>query len=141
MFFTKHDTFEAIFYCRFEGYKATILDPEEWGELDDSKQKAYEKYEVRFKPLSWGAHSELKGGCFYVDVESNMRVFNYDKYSMDKLCKVVVDWNLTRTNADGEEEKVDPTDEMVRRLHPLVAQYMVDLYETEVEMSGEAEKN
>jgi len=141
MFITKYDTFDRIFYCHFDDYRVTIIDSEKWESLTDKKQAKYTKYEVTFSPLSWGAHSGMKAACFYVDPESNMRVFNYDMYNMKKLCMVVKRWNLTRKNADGDVDKVDPTEEMVKKLHPLVAQYMLEQYEGEIELSGEAEKN
>jgi len=141
MFLTKFDTFERVFYCLAEDYNISIVTAEKWDSLTEKKQKKFKRYEIIFQPMSWGAHSKLKGGCFYVDPESNMRVFNYDQYNMAKLCQVVKGWNLTRNNPDNVIESVDPTDEMIKKLHPRVAQYMLDIYEAEVELSGEAEKN
>lgn len=141
MLITNQDVFHRVFYCRFDDYKVTIIDNDMWEALPEKKKEKYKRYEVTFVPLTWGAHSKLRGDHYYTDPETNMRAFNYDAYNLSKLTRVIKRWNLTIRKPDGQETPVEPTEEMIKRLHPLVADHMLHLYESEVELSGEAEKN
>ena len=141
MIFTKNDYFERVFYCSFTGFKVGIITIEEWESLDSEKRKGYIEYTVKFRPLTWGEHGKLRGECQRICPETSQRVFDYDRYSVKKLAKVVADWNLHRKDAEGNPEKIEPTEEAVGKLHPLIAAHMLNLYEEEVEMTKETEKN
>lgn len=141
MIFTSHDYFEKVFYCSFSGYKVGIISDEEWGKLNEKKKSEYKMYSVKFKPLTWGQHGKLRGECQHTCPETGQRIFNYDLYAVKKLGMVVSEWNLTRKDEEGNEVKIDPTEKAVGMLHPLIATYMLGIYEDEVEMSKEMEKN
>jgi hypothetical protein len=142
MIFKKTDYFEKVFYCKFTGYKVGILSQEKYDALEDEDlEKEYTKYTVKFRPLSWGEHGKLRAQCHRTDPETNQRIFDYDSYSVKKLAQVVDDWDLKRKDVEGAYEKIDPTPEAVGKLHPLIATHMLALYEDEVEMSQEEEKN
>jgi hypothetical protein len=141
MIFTKHDYFERVFYCSFSGYKVGIISDEQWERMSADKKDDYIMYSVKFKPLTWGQHGKLRGSCQTTCPETGQRIFNYDMYAVKKLSMVIVEWNLTRKDEEGNIENIDPTEKAVEMLHPLIATHMLSVYEDEVEMSKETEKN
>ena len=141
MFVSQDDTVEYSFYCKMQGYRITILDIEDWEKLDEEKQQAYEKHKVVFKPLTWGAQTECRSAGIYENPETGFREWDGERYVLEKLCRVVVDWDFVDEDKDGEKVKVPVSREAIRHLHPAFGDHLVRVYDKKTELTEQEEKN
>ncbi len=140
MIIKKNDRFVKKFYCDFTEFKVKIFSLEEWEKLSEEAQRGCIEYSVTFKPMTWGEHGKLRGDCQRMNVETNQQLFDYDKYQIEKLVRVIQDWNLFRMDEEGVKQPIDPTPDAIKKLHPLIGTHMLDLYTDEIEMEKEVEK-
>lgn len=144
MFVSKRDVFEKVFFCRFDQFNPKFVDVgKDFDPADESDLVAggYKKYVVKYQPLTWGVHTKLRQQCIHLDPDTGMRFHDGFEYEMNKLAKVIVDWNFTTIKSDGEEVETEPSEDTIRKLHPKVAEYLLGLYDETAEMTEEQEKN
>ena len=140
MFVDSDDLVSATFFLKNTGkYKLKVIKYANYKALPDLKRadvdRNYERHTIGFKPLSWRDHNELRRVCVHINTDTGMREMDYDKYVIEKLRRVLRSWDFTIKNEDDQDVPMPCTPENIDMLHPQLAEFILELYDAEMELS------
>jgi len=142
MLIGKKSSFSVTFgFCSHKKFGLEIVPEDEWRELDEEDRSHYEEVTVTFRPLTFGMNNRLRAQAEFTDATTNMRALNWEQYQENKLCRAIIAWTMEEQGPEGDPVPCEPSDENIRRLHPEMAKYLLDVYAEETELSEEAEGN
>jgi hypothetical protein len=136
MFLNRDDLITVVFYLRtIEHYKIHILYEDQYKDLLDGDKANYDKFVVKFKPLTWRDYNELRSASTEVDELTSLRSINYETYSSEKLKRIIKDWDFKVTNKAGEKVDVEFSPEKIDELQYQLAEFLLGLYDSVTEVS------
>lgn len=134
MFIKDSERTTLLFWCRFDGYKVRVFSQEAHDRLSEEKRKDLKRYEIVFRPTTWGMQSAARRAAVFDNPETGTKDFDSGAYLAEKLVRGIVEWNLTRVEA-GKEVPAPISREMVDKLHPKIAEYIINNYEAQNELT------
>ena len=139
MFVKDSDHFDVVFYCCQRGYRMRVVSGTDYQKLSMAKKEGLKKQVVTFRGLSWGAYNNIRRVATIDNPETNRREFDASTYVVEKLLSAIVSWDFTEKTVDGEE-RIPVTRENCERLHPKVAEFLINYYDGQDELSEADQK-
>ena len=136
MFIKESERITLIFWCRFEGYRVRVFTDAAYNGLPEPRREGLKRYEIVFRPMTWGMQSAARRAATFDNLETGMRDFDSGVYMSEKLVQGVVEWSLTRTEA-GQSVPAPITRDTLDQLHPKIAEYIINFYDAQSELTEE----
>jgi hypothetical protein len=140
-FVKKGDKCDIKFYLKVDNDGLVILSPEDLSKLPSMTKDEYDECNVTVNPLNWGTVCNLQSNSHVFDQESGKKVFDGDRYVQLKLRALVISWDFTYKDQDGEDVPVEVSEDSVDALHSLVGDYVLKEYNRRYEMTDDDRKN
>jgi hypothetical protein len=134
MFIRESERTTLLFWCRFDGYKVKVFSEEAYKRLPEAKREGLKRYEIVFRPTTWGMQNAARRAAIFDNPETGMKDFDSGAYLAEKLVRGIVEWDLTRVEG-GKDVPAPITREMVDKLHPKIAEYIINYYEAQNELT------
>jgi hypothetical protein len=141
VFVKKNDKCKIKFFVKVDDDGISILSPNQLGKEASLKQKDYDECNLSVTPLNWGTICNLQSESHIFDHETGKKAFDGDRYMKSKLRALIVEWDFTYKDQDGDDISVEVSDESVSALHSLVGDYILKEYNKRFEMSEDDRKN
>jgi len=136
MFINDSERIRLLFWCRFSGYRVKIISEEAYKKLAEAKREGLKRYEVVFRPMTWGMQSSARRAAAFDNPETGTKDFDTGGYLAEKLAQGIVEWNLTHMER-GKEIVAPITRETLDQLHPKIAEHLIGFYEEQTELTEE----
>ena len=138
MFIDTSDLIEIkIFYKKIKN-SYIVIDEDKYEKLSEESKGKYKCLTVKTRPLTWGMHNEINEESVTKD-PSGARSWNSKLYKENKLKKILVSWDAQK-ETDGKMVTVQITYETIKMLAREIAETILTIYDSLMEMSDEDEK-
>lgn len=107
--------------------------------LNEEDKGTYSKLKIRARPLTWGLYNDLQEAAMVEDGLGN-RKWNYKVYKENKLRKIIVKWDATAKDEDGNEKPAPINHGVIGRLAPDIAEVILNVYDQMTLIDEDAEK-
>ena len=141
MFIEENDLIDVAIFYRKTGKSYIAYGEKDFNEAvkDESKSK-FKKLVVSLRPMTWGLYNDLQEHSSVFDHNEGKNKFNFRRYKEEKLKKLIVKWDATNTDSNGNVVPIPVNEKNILNLSPSIAENIIAQYDEISVMDEEEEK-
>lgn len=141
MFIADNDVIDIVIFYKKLGRTYVTYSEKDFNvdEKIEDKDK-YKKITVSMKILTWNLYNDLQDAASVFDPMEGRNKFNFRKYKEEKLKRLIVKWDATTADKDGNQIPVPVNDKNILSLAPSIAETLLSDYDDLSIMDTEEEK-
>ena len=112
--------------------------------IDEPTRQSFKSLELKMKQLTWGLHNDIQDESYiYLDGPNGpqtVRKFSYKLYKLNRMIKLIAEWDAKMPNSKGDLVSVPLTEEHILKIAPNIAESILEAYDECMMLSDEEEK-
>jgi len=108
-------------------------------ELSDEAKEGFSTLTIKARQLTWGFYNDLQESAMVRDNLGD-RHWNYKVYKENKLRKIIVKWDATMKDEEGNVKNVPVTPQIIAKMSPDIAEVIINTYDQMTLIDDDTEK-